>query len=451
MPKTRLTLVITLLPCLPLVLVAALAAAQPDAELERLAADATRFSRLLLLEGPGDELDAMMTDPMRAALVPAQRRQLRSALSQQHGAVTHVGDARHEDDVEGYRRFRVSVVFEKKTLDFLVVMDGEGRVAGFGLAPPAAPEPEEGEIAVTVGDGETGLPGLLTLPAGSGPFPAVVLVHGSGPNDRDGTYGPNKPLRDLARGLAERGVAALRYDKRSFARAQDLMAVGDALTVKEEVIDDAVAALRLLRGRAEIDGGRLFVLGHSLGGMVAPRIAAAADPRPAGVIALAGATRPLPEMMLVQSRYVALADGTLSDLEKAQLAELESQVATLRKVLDGEAPAPPGALLGAPVGYYRDLESHDPPAAAAALGLPVLVLQGKRDYQVTMDDFARWQEALAGNPRACLKAYEGLDHLFRHGTGPSTPADYGRPAPVSPQVIDDLAAWIKDGRCPLSP
>lgn len=437
-----------------LVLLAATAAAPPAADVERLAAGSARFARLFL-EGQDQEIDAMMAAVMLAAFQPAQRAQIRSGLAQQYGAVTRIDDAWHEDDVQGYRRFRVPVVFAKGTLDVRVVMDGDGRVAGLFFVPHvdraalAAPaNAPDHEIEATVGEGENGLPGLLTLPAGQGPFPAVVLVHGSGPNDRDETLGINKPFRDLAWGLAERGVAAVRFDKRSLVRPQELVGLGEALTVKEEVIDDALAALRLLRGRPEIDAGRVFVLGHSLGGMLVPRIAASADPRPAGVVALAGATLPLPEKMLSQMRYIAEADGAVTDDERARLAAVASEVAVLRGALAGKAPAPPGMHLGAPVGYYRDLEAHDPPAEAVALGLPILVLQGERDYQATMEDFARWQAALAGRPGACLRVYAGMDHLFRHGTGPSTPADYERPEPLSPQVIDDVAAWIKDGTCP---
>lgn len=446
----------SLLPAVAVLALLATAAAPPDAGLERLANDSARFTRLFL-DSHDEEIDAMMADAMLDAFKPALRQQIRSGLAQQYGAVTRLGDAWHEDVVQGYRRFRVPVVFAKETLDFRVVMDAEGRVAGLFFVPHvdhaalAAPaNAPEAEIDVTVGDGENGLPGLLALPAGKGPFPAVVLVHGSGPNDRDETLGINKPFRDLAWGLAERGVAVLRYDKRSLVRPQELLALGDAATVKDEVIDDALAALRLLRGRPEIDAGRVFVLGHSLGGMLVPRIAAAADPRPAGVIALAGATLPLPEKMLSQMRYIAEADGTVTDQEKTQLAAVETEVATLRDAIAGKAPAP-GLHLGAPVGYFRDLEAHDPPAEAVALGLPILVLQGDRDYQATMEDFARWQAALTGRPGACLKVYEGLDHLFRHGTGPSTPADYERPEPLSPEVIDDVAAWIKDGKCPAPP
>ncbi|MCP4664663.1 MAG: alpha/beta fold hydrolase [bacterium] len=436
----------------PLILLAAavVAGAQPAAEIESQATNAARFAKLFL-EGPADELHAMMTRRMQVALTAGQQEQIRSGLTRQYGVAQRIGEAWMEDVVQGYRRFRVPIFFAKGTVDFRVVMDGEGKVAGFFIVPHVEAMPDEEapvrEIALPVGDGDRGLPGILALPDGPGPFPAVVLVHGSGALDKDETIGPNKPFRDLAWGLAQRGVAVMRYDKRSHARPDDLVALGDRVTVQEEVIADARAALGGLRARPEIDREQIFVLGHSLGGMLAPRIAQS-DPRPAGLVALAGSTLPLPEKILTQIRYIAALDQEISPEERALIERTEAAVAALRAALDGRAPPPSEPLLGAPFAYYQDLESYDPPAEAASLGLPILVVQGARDYQVTLEDFKRWQKALSGRAGACLKVYEGLDHLFRHGTGPSGPRDYERAAPMAPKVLDDLAAWVKERRCP---
>ena len=114
------------------------------------------------------------------------------------------------------------------------------------------------------------LPATLTYPAGVARAPGVVLVHGSGPNDRDETVGANKPFRDLAHGLAGRGIVVLRYDKRS--KVAPLAFMGRPFTVDEEVVDDALSAAALLRGLPEVDPSRVVVLGHSLGGTLAPRI-----------------------------------------------------------------------------------------------------------------------------------------------------------------------------------
>lgn len=422
---------------------------------------AGRFVRLLF-DGDAEATHDLMSPQMQRAFGADGQKQLREQLTAQSGAVGSIGAAWLQDTVQGYDRYRVPVAFEKATLDLLVVLDGSGLVGGLyvqaHVEPPSSPAkgkelPETHatapgrEIAVAVGEGEDALPGLLTLPREGGPFAGVVLVHGSGPNDKDETVGAHKVFRDLAWGLAERGVATLRYDKRSFAHPQGLIALGQKLTVDDEVIRDAVAALRLLRERPEIDSRRVYVLGHSLGGTLVPRIAAA-EPRPAGMISLAGAALPLPEKMVEQTRYIVSVDGEISKEEKAKLSEVEEAAATLRAALDGQGPEPKGYVMGAPFGYYRDLEAHDPPAEAAALGIRVFVAQGERDYQVTMEDFARWKKALQGHAGACLESYPGLDHLFSRGEGPSKPEDYQKPGPFSPRVLDDLAGWILSGRCP---
>jgi pimeloyl-ACP methyl ester carboxylesterase len=132
----------------------------------------------------------------------------------------------------------------------------------------------------------------LSLPSGAGPLPAIVLVHGSGQHDRDETIGPNKPFRDLAWGLASRGIAVLRYEKRTRQHQQRVAQLENGFTVKEEAIDDAGAAVALLRNRTGIRANRIYVLGHSLGAMLAPRIAAA-DPAVAGLVLMAGPVRSL--------------------------------------------------------------------------------------------------------------------------------------------------------------
>lgn len=397
---------------------------------------------------------------MAAAMTDATIAQLLGDVAGRIGDITGIGDARFDDRVAVYRRYRVPVNGAKGAVDFQVVIDKDGLVAGLGLLPhvepPTAAQARADSAAtpqqvdVSVGPADRALPGTLALPKGTGPFPAVVLVHGSGPNDRDENIQGNHPFRDLAWGLAAQGIATVRYDKRSFAAAQSLLDKGDALTVKDEVIDDAVAAVALLRARPEIDPGRVYVLGHSLGGMLAPRIARAA--KADGMIIMAGATRPLPELMIEQTEYLAALDDTLDAGESARLSGLKRAVADLRAAQRDTATAPSLAArsVGAPIGYFTDLEAHDAPAEAAAMDIPVLVLQGGRDYQVTLADFANWKKALAGRPNACLKLHDDLDHLMRPGTGKSSPEDYASPRPVAPVVIDDIAGFVREGCRPTT-
>ncbi len=229
---------------------------------------------------------------MQGAMGPAAVQQTVAALVAQSGAFISSAEGWRESDVQGYKRFRVALTFEKQVLDVRVVIDANDKVAGVSFIEHL--EPETGEIKVPgvehaflVGEGADGLPGSLLLPTGHGPFAAVVLVHGSGPNDRDGTLGPNKILRDIAYGLAEHGIASLRYDKRSLVNTQSLAAHGGDMTVEHEVVLDAQAAVRLLREHRQVNASKVFVAGHSLGGAMVPRIARM-SPAPEGVVSLAG-------------------------------------------------------------------------------------------------------------------------------------------------------------------
>ncbi|MBM3944375.1 MAG: alpha/beta fold hydrolase, partial [SAR202 cluster bacterium] len=210
-----------------------------------------------------------------------------------------------------YMVVTVTTVFSGLPINIEITFDASRKVAGLFFkpadeyaAPSYANETVFTETEVVVGSAPWKLPGTLTMPNGDGPFPAVVLVHGSGPNNRDETVGPNKPFKDLAWGLATRGIAVLRYDKRTAVYPGELAAIAQSLTIREETVIDARAAADLLMGTAKIDPNRIFVAGHSLGGMLAPMIAAEHDGI-AGLVILAGAARPLEEIILQQTRYLA--------------------------------------------------------------------------------------------------------------------------------------------------
>ncbi len=272
-----------------------------------------------------------------------------------------------------------------------------------------------------------------------------MLVHGSGPQDRDETIGPNKPFRDLAWGLASQGVAVLRYEKRTKAHAEQFTPEMVArITVQEEVIDDALAAVRLLRQTPEIDPDCIYVLGHSLGATLAPRIGQQ-DPAIAGLIVMAWMTRPLEDTILDQYTYIYSLSGPLTDGQKAELEQLKAKVARVKDPnLSDQVPAKDLPLDLHPA-YWLALRGYQPAEVAKSLGMRIFVLQGGRDYQVTAaGDFPAWQKALGNKRNARLKLYPKLFHLFIEGEGPSTPQEYLVEGHVSTEVIQDIADWIKE-------
>ena len=282
---------------------------------------------------------------------------------------------------------------------------------------------------VTVGDDAWKLPGTLTMPKGDGPFPALVLVHGSGPNDRDESVGGAKVFRDLAEGLASRGVAVLRYEKRTRQYPQQCVADA-AFTVNQETVEDAARAVALLRTQAKIDPARVFVLGHSLGGYLAPRILRR-DPKIAGFVVMAGNVRSLEELIVDQVEYLASLKGNLTAEDQAKLAEIKKN---------------PFAGMSVPAAYLADLKGYRPDLEAKHLNTPMLILQGERDYQVTMKDFILWKSAMEARRNITFDTYPKLNHLFIAGEGKSQPEEYQEPGHVDEQVISDIANWILQNR-----
>jgi hypothetical protein len=242
-------------------------------------------------------------------------------------------------------------------------------------------------------------------------------------------------------GLASQGIAVLRYEKRTREHAALMAKFKDSITVKEETIDDAIAAVTLLRERADIDTGKIFVLGHSLGGMLVPRIGHM-DPRIAGFIVMAGAARPLEDIMLEQVMYLSTLSENRDSSAASTLEKMRQQIAAVKSPTLSSRTSPEN-LLGAPATYWLDLRGYDPAKSAATLGRPMVILQGERDYQVTMDNFKRWKEGLAGVKGITFISYPGLNHLFISGEGKSVPSEYQKAGHVAEDVIRDIAGWAR--------
>ncbi|MEU9023471.1 hypothetical protein [Actinomadura sp. NPDC048394] len=402
-----------------------------------------------LRDGRFAEVEALFAAPLRAVASAGTVRVAWTDEIARRGPVTSVGDPAAEPLGTDLTRVSVPVGCERGALTVVMSVDAAGLLNGLRLAPggtaaPWNPPPyadpsafEEREV--TVGSGPLAVPGTLTLPRTNGPRPGVVLLSGGGPFDRDATSGPNKPLKDLAWGLATSGVTVLRFDKATHAHPAEV-AADPGFTMADEYVPHAVAAVRLLRGEPGVDAARVFVLGHSMGGKAAPRVAAA-EPSVAGLVIMAGDAQPMHEAAVRVTRYLAsLNPGPDADVAVAAIVRQAARVAD-----PGLSPATPAADLpfGLPAPYWLDMRAYDPVATAVAVGKPMLILQGGRDYQVTVeDDLSRWQAGLDGRPDVTVRVHAADDHLFFPGTGPSTPAGYDRPQHVDPAVLDDIAAWL---------
>jgi dienelactone hydrolase len=364
------------------------------------------------------------------------------------GQVNHIGEpVTGQDGPDTLVSFPVQ--FAAMNLNIQFTLTESLQVAGLNLRPANAPLPKLWqrpaysrpetftERELTVGSDEWKLGATLTLPMGHTPVPGVVLVHGPGPNDRDESIYSNRIFRDIGEGLASRGIAVLRYDKRTLVYGNKMG--GLEFTLEQETVEDAVRAVALMRQQPEIAANRVFVLGHSLGGYAAPRIAAR-DGKLAGLIFLAANARPIEDVSLDQNEYVAHLNGDPSPQVQQRLDALKAEVARVKSLQPGK-PVPP-VLLGLPGIYLMDLKSYDPAQQAKHLAIPLLFVQGGRDFQVTGKDLQMWKAALIGRSDATFKEYPSLNDLFVPGEGKPAPIDYLKAGNVDAAVIADIAAWI---------
>ncbi|MDF2694523.1 MAG: Hydrolase, alpha/beta fold family functionally coupled to Phosphoribulokinase, partial [Labilithrix sp.] len=318
-------------------------------------------------------------DAMTGAASPPKLQEIWSALEKDSGRFREVGGTSVREE-RGFRIVLVTCRFEKDVKTLRVVFDKDERVAGLFLDPPVVPwsPPAYAKVAafeereVEVGTAPA-LPGTLTFPRASAPVPAVVLVHGSGPSDRDESIGGAKPFKDLAWGLASQGVAVLRYVKRS------RHAPAGIVTQRDEAERPARDAIELLAKTPGIDPQRIFLLGHSQGGYLAPRIAEA-NPSLAGLVILAGSTRPLQDLLIEQLTYFTTLDPNNAGLrEKVEAARVFKQRVEAPDLGADEAvvfPVGGRQMTGA---YFLDVRGYDPPQVAKKLACRLFILQGERD------------------------------------------------------------------------
>ncbi len=419
----------------------------PDIDYEKMASN---FAEMLKNE-QYDESVALFTQQMKTSIPADKLKEAWNATIAMSGEYIGIEKIETEQN-DGSEVVQLYLAFSAQGVVIQMIFDKDGKISGLwfnyyasDLSASTDKTLPDGllEKDITVGDGELKLAGKLTVTTGKQSKYAVVLVHGSGPQDMDETISGNKPFRDIAWGLAEAGIDVLRYDKRSYSKPEWFAKPENVkLTVKEETIDDAVLAAKLL---ADMGYEKIYLLGHSLGGMLAPRIYFDSEELFSGIIIMAGSTRTLTDILLDQNND---AIATLPDEQKqvandAVKAELD-KLAKLNSLTDEQLLNE--TVFGMPGWYTKEMNSFDTSALAAKIDKPILVQQGAEDFQVFAEkDYLLWQEALKGNSKAQFKLYKGLTHLFTLAPDEQTRTvkDYTPAKEVSPEVIEDIANFIK--------
>ena len=391
----------------------------------------------------------LFNEEMQEALNQDQFTSLWESYVTTYGQCESIQDTR-QAQVQGYDVVYMNCSFEKEYfIVFRLVFDSEKHIAGFWQdelisltsykAPAYVNQTAFTEMEVTIGMAPWTLPATFSIPNQTGSFPCVILIHGSGPNDRDETIGPNKPFKDLAGGLASQGIAVLRYDKRTLVYADELASEHENFTVQEEVIDDVLYSIDFLQLQSYVPIDSIILLGHSLGGMILPQILTETVSVDKAIM-MAAPARPLEDLILNQTNYLYQLDGTIDATEQEALDEIEELVQKIKTMTIAENET----LLGMHKPYWAYLHTYDQVETAQTLTIPLLILQGKWDYQVTYEeDYLIWSDTLQ-QETVTLYSYDTLNHLFLSGDGTPTNTEYMTEGHIPEEVITDIITWINE-------
>ena len=370
-----------------------------------------------------------------------------NSIQKNNGKLVSIGKT-NVSNTNGKSTITLPLTFENASLNLVVTANESNEIIGLVFTPLAYETPDWaknkiiGKERLKVTTDTFKLPGELMVPENCNQCPVVILVHGSGPSDRNegSSMSPNRLFQDLAYGFALNGIATLRYDKRTHVYQKQLTNV-DSFTLYEETIDDAVSAVRLSRSYDFLDTSRIYVLGHSLGAYASPLIAKE-DPNIKGIIMLAGPYRPLYEIIPEQYEYILGLDGQITKKEQKLITMMEEEVkfineqtseATKLKALGSDKLLP----------YFRQMRDYNPTNTINDLNCRVLITQGDRDYQVQYTtEYQQYQSTLTSNPNVDFKLIPGVNHQLIWGESPSIPSEYYKLGHPDLKVITELSNWI---------
>ena len=302
------------------------------------------------------------------------------------------------------------------------------------------------ELDTVVQTGKYKLPAKVVLPKTKN-FPIVIMLAGSGPQDKDVSIGPNKLFRDISEGFLKNNIASIRYDKRTLTYGAEIMKEYDSLSIEKETIEDALSAVALAVALAKtfpnVDKSNIWIMGHSLGAMFAPAVGANKSVK--GIIMLAGSSRNFEDIALEQYEYIYSLDTTQTAIKK-EITNLKTKIQNLKQIdkTNKTTTSPKDLPFSLPQNYWLSLQKNSPEKfAKALLQKPVLVLQGEKDYQVLMKDFELLKILFQKHKKASFISYPALNHSFMESKGAKgVPADYMVAGKFSEKVIKDMADFI---------
>ena len=327
--------------------------------------------------------------------------------------------------------------FEKMKLDIKINFNQNNKVVGFFFVPHKEFKKENSlGKDLNIKSNNIELKGTLLVPESLNLKKIVIFVHGSGPNDRDETIFENKPFKDIAENLYSKGISSYRFDKRTLSNPESF---NDKSTIDDEVTNDIINIVTYFKNDSQFSNYEIIVLGHSLGAYLLPRIANKSN-QISKIILLAANSRPLDKLIIEQYEYLYKLTPT-QELKDA-LQKVKEQTALLNSKVFNLNTTKENLPLNLSANYWKSILDYKPIKEIQKVKIPILILQGERDYQVTMKDFKLWKTNLKDNKKASFISYPKLNHLFMSGEKPSDPKEYAIKGIVDEKVIEDIKNFI---------
>ena len=327
--------------------------------------------------------------------------------------------------------------FENMKLDIKISFNENNKIIGFFFVPHKEFKKENSlGKDLNIKSNNIVLKGTILIPEIVNLKKLVIFVHGSGPNDRDETIFENKPFKDIAENLYSKGISSYRFDKRTLSNPESF---NDKSTIDDEVTNDIINIVAYFKNDSQFSNYEIIILGHSLGAYLLPRIANKSN-QISKIILLAGNSRPLDKLIIEQYEYLYKLTPT-QELKDA-LQQVKEQTALLNSKIFNLNTTKENLPLNLSANYWKSILDYKPIKEIQNVKIPILILQGERDYQVSMKDFELWKSNLKNNKKASFISYPHLNHLFFSGEKPSDPKEYAIKGIVDKKVIEDISSFI---------
>lgn len=327
--------------------------------------------------------------------------------------------------------------FEKMKLDIKISFNESNKIVGFFFVPHKEFKKENtlGKD-LNIKSSNIELKGTLLNSENGNLKKLVIFAHGSGPNDRDETIFENKPFKDIAENLYLKGISSYRFDKRTLSNPESF---NDKSTIDDEVTNDIINIVAYFKNDSKFSNYEITVLGHSLGAYLLPRIASKSN-QISKIILLAGNSRPLDHLIIEQYEYLYKLTPTQELKDASQ--KVKEQIAVLNSKSFNINTPKEKLPFNLSANYWQSVLNYKPLKEIQKVKIPILILQGERDYQVTMKDFELWKTNLKNNKKVRFINYPKLNHIFMSGEKPSDPKEYAIKGIVDEKVIEDIKNFI---------